>query len=97
MAASKVATIHNITDNMGKSRKRTSVSTFCCCKSQKRGKQTSHRRFRRREQEMMHSKILDKLPYRQREIVDQWDLGGDGKRYWRPEPTEEWFIKLMRK
>lgn len=40
---------------------------------------------------------LDKLPYRQWEIVNQWNLGGDGKRYWFPEPTEEWYIKLMRK
>jgi len=82
---------------MGKSRRRTPVSTFCCCKSQKRGKQTSHRRFRRRERVMIHLMDLDKLPYRQREIVDQWDLGGDGKRYWFPEATEEWYIKLMRK
>lgn len=45
----------------------------------------------------MHSKNYDRLPFRQWEIVNQWDLGGDGKYYCCPEPTEEWYIKLMRK
>jgi len=82
---------------MGKSRKRTPVSTWCCCKSQKQGKQMSHRMFRRREHVMVHSELFKNLPLRQWEIVEQWDLGGDGKAYWGHSPEEEWYIKLMRK
>ena len=87
----------NITINMGKSRKRTPVCTWCCCKSQKRGKQISHRKFRRLEQVLVHSEKFDILPNRQWEIVEQWDLGGDGKHYFGHSPSENWYIKLMRK
>ena len=31
------------------------------------------------------------------EITNQWDLGGDGKVFWRFAPDEDWFIRLMRK
>ena len=82
---------------MGKSKKRTPASTWCRCKSQKRGKQISHRKFRRREQAMIHAYQYEKLPHRQWEIVSQWDLGGDGKHYCGHAPTAEWYIKLMRK
>lgn len=92
----KFMAIHNITDKMGKSRKRTPVSTIYG-KSQKRGKQMCHRCFRRREHVMIHVGNYDRLPYRQLEIVEQWDLGGDGKCYWGEAPSEEWYIKLMRK
>ena len=97
VAQRESATSHNITVIMGKSRKRTPVSTWCCCKSQKRGKQISHRKFRRRERLLTHSEMYGRLPFRQWEIVKQWDLGGDGKCYFGHEPTAEWYIKLMRK
>ena len=97
VAQRESATSHNITSIMGKSRKRTPVSTWCCCKSQKQRKQMSHRMFRRREHVMLHSEIFENLPLRQWEIVEQWDLGGDGKTYWGHSPGEEWYIKLMRK
>ena len=82
---------------MGKSRKRTPVTTFCCCKSQKRGKQLSHRRFRRQEHDMILTGDFSVLPIRQWEITSQWDLGGDGKRYVSPSPEDECYVKLMRK
>lgn len=82
---------------MGKSKKRTPVTTFCCCKSQKRGKQHSHRKFRRQEHSMMLTGNFAVLPIRQWELTSQWDLGGDGKRYVNPSPEDGWYIKLMRK
>ena len=97
VAQQESATPHNITDIMGKSRKKTPVCTWCCCKSQKRGKQISHRKFRRLEQVLVHSEKFDVLPKRQWEIVEQWDLGGDGKQYFGHSPSENWYIKLMRK
>ena len=97
VAQQESVTSHNITDNMGKSRKRTPVSTWCCCKSQKQGKLICHRKFRRKERTLIHSDKFDHLPCRQWEIVRQWDLGGDGKCYFHGDPTEEWYVKLMRK
>ena len=38
-----------------------------------------------------------KLPLRQIELTSPWDLGGDGKCYFHGDPTEEWYVKLMRK
>ena len=97
VAQREFATAHNITGNMSKSRKRFPAGTCCCCKSQKRGKQISHRKFRRREHVLMHNQHFEKLPRRQYEITCQWDLGGDGKCFWGWAPEEEWFQKEMRK
>jgi hypothetical protein len=97
VAQREYATSHNITDIMGKSRKKTPVSTICCCKSQKQGKQACHRGFRRKERMMILTGRYETLPYRQHEIMNQWDLGGDGKAYWGHFPDREWYIKLMRK
>ena len=82
---------------MGKSKKRTPVCTWCSCKSQKRGKQICHRKFRRREQILILSGEYVQLPFHQWEIVKQWDLGGDGKHYFGHFPCEEWYKILMRK
>ena len=57
----------------------------------------SHGRFRRRERILMRCEFFDRLPYRQYEITNQWDLGGDGKWFWGFAPGEDWFIKAMRK
>ena len=81
---------------MGKSRKKVPVSTCCCCKSQKRGKQFSHRRFRRCERMVIKSGETF-LPIKQYELTNQWDLGGDGKTYWGKLIGEEWYERLMRK
>ena len=80
-AIRETATVHNIQDTMGKSFKRTAAGTWITC-SQKRGKTKSHRRFRRRERTMIQSARYDRLPRLQRELTNQWNLGGDGKTYW---------------
>ena len=97
VARQESVTSHNITDIMGKSKKRAPVSTWGRCKSQKRGKTFCHRKFRRLERIMVNMDRCERLPYRQWEIVGQWDLGGDGKRYYHGNPSEEWYIKFMRK
>jgi hypothetical protein len=97
VAQRESVTSHNITDNMGKSRKKTPVSTWCCCKSQKQGKLICHRKFRRKERTLIHSDKFEHLPYRQWELVSQWNLGGDGTCYFHGDSTEEWYVKLMRK
>lgn len=74
-------TVHNNQDTMGKSKKKTCAGTWVAC-SQKKGKIRSHRRFRRRERTMIQSARFDRLPYSQRELTNQYDLGGDGKAYW---------------
>ena len=74
-------TVHNIQDTMGKSRKKTCAGTWVAC-SQKRGKTKSHRRFRRRERTMIQNAMYDRVPLLQRELTNQYDLGGDGKAYW---------------
>ena len=82
---------------MGKSRKRTPVSTWCCCKSQKRGKQMCHRKFRRIERIMISLERWENIPIRQREAINPWNLEGDGKTYWHLVHTDMSYIKLMRK
>lgn len=90
-------TSHNITGTMSRSRKRTPVSTWCGCKSQKRGKQFSSRKFRRREHQMIATDHLDQLPRKSIEVMNPWDLGGDGKGYFYGSTDDEWFVKMMRK
>jgi len=97
VAQREFATAHNITGNMSRSRKRFPAGTCCCCKSQKRGKQISHRKFRRLEHVLMHNYHFEKLPMLQYELTRQWDLGGDGKCFWGWTPDEGWFKKEMRK
>lgn len=87
----------NIRDKMSKSRKKTPAGTWCCCKSQKKGKQVSHRRFRRCEKMVLLSGKEILLPLRQFELTNQYDLGGDGKCYYGYHPNEEWFVRVMRK
>ena len=97
VAQQESVTSHNITDIMGKSRKRTPVSTWCCCKSQKKGKQASSRKFRRKAHVLLHQRRDHLLPLKPFEVMSPWDLGGDGKAFFGFHPDEEWFIKLMRK
>ena len=97
VAQREFATAHNITGKMSRSRKKFPAGPCCCCKSQKRGKKVSHRKFRRLEHVLMHNQHFEKLPILQWEITNQWDLGGDGKCFWCWAPDEEWFQKEMRK
>lgn len=97
VAQQNTVSTHNITDIMSKSKKKTPVSTFCCCKSQKRGKQLCHRKFRCRERSLIQKGDYTKLPLRMTELTNQWNLGGDGKCFWGYCYGEEWFAKLMRK
>lgn len=83
---------------MSKSRKRTPISCYVCCKSQKRGKRACNRKFRRREHQAIHAGDYERLPVFTIEVMNPWDLGGDGKGYFHADdPHEEWFIRLMRK
>jgi hypothetical protein len=80
-AEQESSTVHNIQDTMGQSFKKTCAGTWLA-RSQKRGKTKSHRRFRRRERTMIQNARYDRLPLLQRELTNQYDLGGDGKAYW---------------
>lgn len=82
---------------MSRSIKRFPVTTWVCCKSQKRGKQNSHRKFRRQERMLILSNDFNRIPYRQLEIMNQWDLGGDGKVNWMNSSNEEWIVRVLRK
>ena len=82
---------------MSKSRKRTPISCYVCCKSQKRGKQVCNRKFRRHEHRLISIGDYERLPVFTIEVMNPWDLGGDGKGYFHGLPTDEWFIRLMRK
>jgi hypothetical protein len=82
---------------MSRSRKKAPVSTYCCCKSQKKGKQCCNRKFRRKDRALIANGRFGQLPYSRIDILAPWDLGGDGKHYWRINPESEWYSKLMRK
>jgi len=92
-----IVTTHNIRDYMSRSKKHLPITCWAGCKSQKRGKQMCNRKFRRRERMSLNTIQFEKLPLRTIEVMDPWDLGGDGKTYYRAEPSDEWYIKLMRK
>ncbi|MBQ3636108.1 MAG: hypothetical protein II951_10915 [Bacteroidales bacterium] len=85
---------------MSRSRKRMPVGTWCCCKSQKKGKQASSRKFRRLARALLckgRSYDSSLLPLKSFEVMNPWDLGGDGKAFFGFHPNELWFTKLMRK
>lgn len=64
---------------MGKSRRKVAGGTWCCCKSQKKGKQISSRRFRHHTNQLVRTCQFDGLPFRSYKPTSPWDLGGDGK------------------
>ena len=88
---------HNIYETMSRSRKRMPGSTWCCCKSQKKGKQASSRKFRRKAHVLLHQGKDHLLPLKSFEVMSPWNLGGDGKAFFGFHPEEEWYVKLMRK
>lgn len=83
---------------MTRSRKKIAAGTNCVCKSQKYGKQNCNRRFRRKEHRLLNHGKCDNLPHNPREIIDEWDLGGDGKRiYTWPEEDIDHYNRMIRK
>ena len=60
---------HNIYETMSRSRKRMPGSTWCCCKSQKKGKQASSRKFRRKAHVLLHQGKHHLLPFKPFEPV----------------------------
>ena len=92
-----VVTSHNIRGYMSKSKKRTPISRYVCCKSQKRGKQMCNRKFRRREHQVINAEDYERLLVFTIEVMNPWNLGGDGKGYFHGDSHEEWFVRLMRK
>lgn len=77
---------------MTRSRKKNPVETYIGT-SQKRGKQKCNRLFRR---ECKAALLTDKLlPIRLREVMDQWNLGGDGKH--RIQQDDSCYTKSLRK
>lgn len=72
---------------MSRSRKKVCGGTNAVCKSQKKGKVACHRKFRRSK----------KLLYKMREAINQYDLGGDGKRLYSANPQKDGLEKLLRK
>ncbi|MBQ8713002.1 MAG: hypothetical protein IJ551_09345 [Prevotella sp.] len=63
---------------MSRSRNKYAAGTNVVCKSQKKGKQFSSRKFRAMERAAIRNG--SEPPYKQIESTDPWDLGGDGKR-----------------
>ena len=88
---------HSIYETMSRSRKRMPCGTWYGCKSQKKGKKVSSRKFRRKVHMLLSQGEYQDLPSKPFEIMDPWDLGGDGKTFFGFHPDEEWFVKLMRK
>jgi len=87
---------------MSRSRKHYPCHTNIGCKSQKKGKQKSNKRFRRCVHQLIGQGDYEHLPVNQRELTSPWDLGGDGKSKWFLSLDEmglfgEKYLKFMRK
>ena len=76
---------------MSKSRKKIPVSTVVKCKSQKRGKVMASKRFRRMVK-LLLAQDKEVLPVKSIELTSSYNLGGDGKLYWK-DHTEEFMRK----
>ena len=63
----------------------------------RKGKQASSRKFRRRANVLLHQGKHHLLPLKSFEVMSPWDLGGDGKAFFGFHPEEEWYVNLMRK
>ena len=78
---------------MSRSRKKNAYSTWTCCKSRKKSKGLCNKLFRRISKiRLMTSKPL---PMSVREVMDEWDMEGDGK--YRVTPTADYYLKVLRK
>ena len=78
---------------MSRSRKHSPGGTLAHCKSQKGGKQWTNRVFRRlvRKLLLIHGENTV-LPLKRRELVNTYDMEGDGKIY-REGRGEKWMRK----
>ncbi len=77
---------------MARSLKRSPVVSYIGT-SQKRGKRMCNRMFRRASKDAL---LRDKLlPIRLREVLDEWNLGGDGKH--RLNRDDKYYKKSLRK
>ena len=52
--------------------------------------------FRRHAHQLILKEDYERLPYFPIEVMETWNLGGDGKSYFPASPHDEWFIRLMR-
>lgn len=75
---------------MSRSRKKICGGTNAICKSQKKGKRFCHKKFRMAERE-------GRYPLRMREVMDSWDMGGDGKRVYTFDRDSDDYKKYTRK
>lgn len=75
---------------MSRSRKRNPGGTYCG-NSQHRGKKVASKRFRRKVKVMLHNESGE-LPVKSIEVTSPYDLGGDGKTYWK-DHDERWMRK----
>jgi hypothetical protein len=82
---------------MSRSKKKFPAGVWCGCKSQKKGKRTASKRFRRYTKKLIAQAKYDLLPKRSIKMASPWDLGGDGKRFYGYHPECEWYTRIMRK
>ena len=71
---------------MSRSKKKIAGGTWACCKSQKIGKKICHRKFRRRND-----------LYKMWQAVPSWDLGGEGKGFYRLDKDSDLYKQMIRK
>ena len=76
---------------MSRSRKKVCAGMFTCgCKSRKMGKKQCHGKFRAAVRS-------GKLVYRMREVMNTWDMGGDGKCVYTWDKNHPCYEKYTRK
>lgn len=79
---------------MSRSYKHTPIGGITTCRSEKKDKQRANRLFRRTNK--IHT-LNEKEPLVMNELVNLWDMGKDGKRYFGKYWEEKWYKKFMRK
>ena len=62
---------------MSRSRRKTPISGYCVCRSEKRDKQLNHRRERQAVRQALFNE--DEVMPHTREVSDPWSMGKDGK------------------
>lgn len=76
---------------MSRSRKKVCAGMIACgCKSRKKGKRVCHKKFRMKERE-------GRYPFRMREVMNSWDMGGDGKMVYTFNKNSEEYKKYTKK
>jgi len=67
---------------MSRSKKKQPFFTYVGCKSQKAGKVKANKRFRRIVKMRLHAGSTN-LPLKSIELTASYNLGGDGKHFWK--------------